>query len=134
MLPFEFVIEGPPVSQRTRRRVRRQAWVEAIRSRIRDSWPADEPPAESAILVSLSYLFVEVALDLDNVAKPFLDALKGIACQDDGQVTDLVLRKRGLAATLEVEKPSELLAASMETGREFLHVTLHEAPSQEVLP
>ncbi len=134
MLPFEFVIEGPPVSQQTRRRARRQAWVEAIRARIRGSWPADEPPVESALLVSLSYLFIEVAVDLDNVAKPFLDALKGIAYQDDGQVTDLILRKRSLSATLEVENPSELLATSIEAGREFLHVTLQEAPAQEVLP
>jgi crossover junction endodeoxyribonuclease RusA len=97
------VIEGPPVSQQTRRRARLRRWVEAIRFQIRSSWPADDGPVESAILVSLSYLFIEVALDLDNIAKPFLDALKGTAYRDDGQVTDLIMRKRSLTATLEVE-------------------------------
>ncbi len=110
MPPFEFVIDGPPVSQQTRRRARLRRWVQDIPSQIRHAWPADQPPVEHPILISLSYLFVEVALDLDNVAKPFLDALKGIAYRDDVQVTDLIVRKRSLSATLTVENPSELLA------------------------
>ncbi|MGH6906012.1 MAG: RusA family crossover junction endodeoxyribonuclease [Geminicoccaceae bacterium] len=93
MLPFEVVIHGPPVSQQTRRRARRRAWIEELREAVRNRWPAEEPPALGPISVTITHIYAEVAVDLDNLAKPVLDALKGLVCQDDGQVTDIKMRK-----------------------------------------
>jgi Endodeoxyribonuclease RusA len=45
------------------------------------------------------YFFVEGDLDLDNILKPILDSLKGIAYLDDSQVVEIVAAKRDLAAT-----------------------------------
>jgi crossover junction endodeoxyribonuclease RusA len=133
MLPFEFVIEGPPVSQQTRRRARRRAWIEEIRQAVIDRWPRDEPPALGSIRVSVTYVFAGAAVDLDNLAKPVLDALKGLVYQDDGQVTDIAMRKRDGAANLRISIPSSVLLGAFSRGQEFLHVVVDEAPDQELI-
>jgi crossover junction endodeoxyribonuclease RusA len=133
MLPFEFVIQGPPVSQQTRRRARLRAWIEELKEAIVDRWPADEPPTLGPIRVIITHIYVEVAVDLDNLAKPVLDALKGLVYQDDGQVTDIAMRKRDLARSLRIVSPSEMLLEALRRDAEFLHVLVEEAPDQELI-
>ena len=84
-------------------------------------------------MVRLTYLYDEAAADLENLAKPVLDALKGLAYLDDGQVTDMVIRKRKLAGIRRVEGSSPVLAAGLDRGRGFLYVVVADAPDQEVL-
>jgi crossover junction endodeoxyribonuclease RusA len=133
MLPFEFVIEGPPVSQQTRRRVRRRVWIEEIRQAIIARWPAGEAPTLGPIQVSMTYVFSGAAVDLDNLAKPVLDALKGLVYLDDGQVTDIAMRKRDMARDLRTSTPSPVLLSAFERGEEFLHILVEQAPDQELL-
>jgi crossover junction endodeoxyribonuclease RusA len=42
-------------------------------------------------------------MDIDNLPKPILDALKGLVYLDDTQITDVVCRKRNLHSDLRVE-------------------------------
>ncbi|MGH6899573.1 MAG: RusA family crossover junction endodeoxyribonuclease [Geminicoccaceae bacterium] len=133
MLPFEFVIEGPPVSQQTRRRARRRAWADHVRRRAMSHWPADEPPALGPIRVVITHVFAGASSDLDNLAKPVLDALQGLAYEDDGQVTDIVMKKRDLARNLRLEALIPLLLNALDRGEEFLHVLVEEAPDQEIV-
>lgn len=133
MLPFEFFIEGPPVSQQTRRRARRRAWIEEVREIIIGRWPAGEPPALGPIQISITYVFADVAVDLDNLAKPVLDALKGVVYEDDGQITDIAIRKRNMARDLRIVGPSPVLFDAFRRGREFLYILVEEAPDQELM-
>ena len=84
-------------------------------------------------MVRLTYLYHEVAVDLDNLAKPVLDALEGLAYLDDSQVTDVLVRKRRLAEIRRIADPSPVLAAGFSRGRGFLHIAIMDAPDQEVL-
>jgi crossover junction endodeoxyribonuclease RusA len=86
------------------------------------------------VLIRLTYFYGDVAVDLDNIAKPGLDGLKGLAYLDDDQVTDIVLGKRNLNAGLRIENPTPVLAGGFSLGTEFLHVLVEEAPDQELLP
>jgi crossover junction endodeoxyribonuclease RusA len=133
MLPFEFVVEGPPVSQQTRRRARRQAWVDELRRRAMSRWPAGEPPVPGAIQVGMTHIFTGVAGDLDNLAKPVLDALKGLVYEDDRQVTDLTMRKRDLGRDLRTDVRWPLFLQALTYGGEFLHVIVQRAPDQGVV-
>lgn len=132
MLPFEFVIEGPPVSQQTRRRARLRAWVAEVRRVAEQDWPTGALPASGPIKVTVTYLYDFDARDVDNLAKPILDALKGLAFLDDAQVTDLTSRKRNLANDLRVESPSPVLAAGLDLGTQFLHVRIEQTSDQEL--
>lgn len=133
MLPFEFLVPGPAVSQQTRRRARRRAWIDQVRSQVEEYW-GSKATEVGPVALTLTYLHDQVAGDLDNLAKPVLDALKGLVLDDDGQVTDLVLRKRSLSAVLRVEDPSPLLSGRFELGLPFLHVLVEIAPDQELVP
>lgn len=84
--------------------------------------------------LDLLYLFIGAAVDLDNLTKPFLDALKGLVYVDDNQVTDLIVRKRDLGHDLRLVDPSPVLAQGLEQGSEFLYVMVREAPLQDTIP
>lgn len=93
----------------------------------------DEPPYGGDILVAITYFFDGPSLDVDNVPKPVLDALKGLIYADDSQVTDLLCRKRDVDADLRLEEnASSVLLAALAGRDEFLHVVVADAPSQEV--
>jgi hypothetical protein len=62
-----------------------------------------------------------------------LDALKGLVYQDDGQITDIAMRKRDVARDLRISTPSPILLDALRRGKEFLHVVVEEAPDQGLM-
>ena len=66
-------------------------------------------------MVIIVYYYDNYLMDIDNVPKPILDALKGVVFEDDSQVTDLICRKR------------------YSPNNEFVSINVSEAPSQEVI-
>lgn len=126
-MKLEFIIEGPPVSQQTRRRARLRLWVESVRGCARKEWPSDEPPSMGAVSVQITYFYNEISMDLDNLAKPILDGLKGLAYVDDEQVVDVIIRKRNLSGRFRIDDPSGQLAIGLDRrDQEFLHVLVEE--------
>ena len=59
----------------------------------RQEWGV-EAPVTHPIMVTITYFFDDIPVDVDNIPKPILDALKGLAFRDDSQVYDLLCRKR----------------------------------------
>jgi hypothetical protein len=108
-------------------------WIETVRGEALKYWPTGDEPAPGAVLLEVSYLYKGTAADVDNIIKPIQDALKGLVYMDDGQVTDVVVRKRSLEGSLTVEDPSEVLAEGFDRGREFLYVVVRKAPDQRRL-
>ena len=129
MLPFEFVIDGPPVSQQARRREKVRAWKATVRQEAEKYWPAGELPVIHSVMVKITYFYDVVSVDVDNIVKPIQDALVGLVYIDDDQVTDVLSRKRELNGTFRIE--SEVLAEGFSRGGEFLYVKIEEAPSGE---
>jgi hypothetical protein len=84
-------------------------------------------------MLAITYFYDSVSIDVDNIPKPILDALKGLVYLEDDQVTDILCRKRNLNSDLRVENPSSVLADGLSRGNEFLHVVIEEAPDQEVI-
>lgn len=66
--------------------------------------------------------------DIDNTAKPIVDALEGLVYDDDYIVTDVLCRRRSLDSDLEIQKPSALLLRSLAANHEFVHVITDDAP------
>jgi crossover junction endodeoxyribonuclease RusA len=132
-LRFEFVIDGPPVSQQARRRDRVRQWRDEVRNIAEQYWPAGELPVTGSIMLTITYFYDSISMDVDNIAKPISDALKGLVYLDDEQVTDVLCRKRNLNSNLRLEKPSPILAEGLSRGSEFLYIVVEEAPNQEVI-
>ena len=83
-------------------------------------------------MVSITYFFEGGSLDVDNIPKPILDALKGLVYRDDSQVTDLLCRKRDLNGDLRIQNPSSVLLGTLQQSEQFLHITVISALNQEV--
>ena len=128
-IPFEFVIEGPPVSQQIRNRRhpgRREEWMQTVRTAAERRWDG-EPPFMGEVAVTITYVSSRARLDVDNIPKPILDALTGLVYADDRQVADLVCRN------LRIRNASPLFYESFRAGEQFLHVVVGNALVQEVI-
>ena len=84
-------------------------------------------------MLTITYLYDDVTMDVDNIPKPISDALNGIAFVDDDQVTDIVCRKRNINEDLRIESSSLMLNEAYRRGLHFLHIVVEEAPDQEVI-
>ncbi len=130
-LPFEFALEGPPVSQQARRRNRVERWVQDVRAAADQYWDGS-PPVDGAVAVSMVYIFDTVPFDVDNIPKPILDAMKGLVYSDDSQVSDLVCRKRDCEQTLHTAGVSHVFDECYCSYSQFRYIRVDEGNSQIV--
>jgi crossover junction endodeoxyribonuclease RusA len=128
MLPFEFTIEGPPVSQQTRRRDRLPPWRARVRAAAEGLWPAGSDPLEQELCLTIAFFYGATLVDVDNIVKPILDSIKGLIYKDDFQITDLISRKRSLAGPFRIEIDSLPLTEALERGQEFLYIRVTNPP------
>ena len=130
-MPLEFVIDGPTSSQGSSSRSR-QRWKQAVRTAAQKHWPHSKPFSEP-VLVSIANFFVgRQPADLDNMAKPILDALGTVVYEDDRQVSDLLCRKRALGDDLRILSPSQVLLARLAALGPFDHILADDALNRVV--
>lgn len=132
-LPFEFFVLGRPVSQQARRRYLVRNWVARVRGEAERHWNDVDAPHGGPAMVTLTYFYDDAPLDVDNIPKPVLDALKGLVYDDDSQVTDILCRKRMLDPALEIPDKSPMLNLALRHETSFLHVVIEEARDKEVI-
>ncbi|WP_423922147.1 RusA family crossover junction endodeoxyribonuclease [Candidatus Poriferisodalis sp.] len=125
-LPFEFCIEGPPVSQQANKKARCRDWRNAVRSAAMSEWDSSQP-IDGPVAVTISYIYEDASLDVDNVPKPILDALKNLVYPDDDQVFDLACHKRSSGGKLAWPNATSLLRQHAVVRNEFLHVLVDRA-------
>ena len=122
---LSFIVPSRPVSQQTGRRGRKTllpAWKAAVEAAARVALPSGFTPFSMPIEVRLT-CFLDFDIDVDNVAKPMLDALKGgIVLADDSLVAFLTVRKVNLNHLPNVTDPPPDVAAALASGRPFVHV------------
>lgn len=135
MLPFEFIIDGPPVSHQTRNPERLRAWQFAVRVAAKQYWPVALPPLSTQLKLSVTYYHdgVAVRIDNDNMVKPIQDALIGLVYADDRQITDTQIRKTDINGSFRVRGMSPVLAEGFCRGHEFLYIRIESAPDHEEL-
>lgn len=136
MTRFEFIVDGPPVSQQTRKRSkgnRLEAWRNTVRQEAEKYWSSEQKTATGLVMLQITYFYDSDKMDVDNIVKPIQDAMKGLAYVDDNQVSDLLVRKRNLSNNFRIENMTSTLAEGFARGNEFLHIVVIDAPNQEVI-
>lgn len=135
VLPFEFIVDGPPISYQTRHPARLRAWQTVVRTAATQRWPANMPPLTSRLKLTVTYYHdgIAVRMDNDNLVKPIQDALNGVVYADDRQITDTYVRKTDLNGSFRVRGMSPVLAEGFCRGSEFLFVRIELAPDHEEL-
>lgn len=133
LMKFEFIVDGPPVSQQTRRRERLRAWKLEVRREAEKYWTSEQKIATGAVMLQLTYFYDSIAMDVDNIVKPIQDAIIGLVYIDDDQVTDVLVRKRYLLGNFQEKGLTTILEEGFARKNEFLYIVVTEAPDQEVL-
>jgi crossover junction endodeoxyribonuclease RusA len=136
MIPFEFIVPGPPVSHQAKNRVRLEEWRNAVRGAAQQVWPPEDVPVRETLRITVFYYHDgdNVRLDNDNMLKPIQDALIGLVYEDDRFITDVTVRKTNLNGNFQVRGLSPVLAAGFRLDAEFLYVRLEHAPDHGGLP
>ena len=62
------------------------------------------------VTVTILYFYLGTPMDVDNMPKPIIDALKELVIRDDDQVTDLICRKRLLGDDFRAGSRSSILS------------------------
>ena len=135
MLPFEFIVDGPPVSQQARNRASLQAWKKTVRQEAARRWPQGQLPFTENLHIIVVYYheMLKVRIDNDNMVKPIQDALTGLVYVDDSQITDTEVRKTNLDGSFRVRGMSVVLAEGFCRGTEFIYVRVEESPDHAEL-
>ena len=134
MDPFEFFVEGPPLSQQTRNSERLREWKEYVRAEAAKLW-LNQTPVEVPLKLTVVYYHERqsVLIDHDNMIKPIQDALAGLIYKNDRQITDAQTRKTNIDGRFRLRRLSAVYARAFGGGREFVYIRIEEAPSHEEL-
>jgi len=125
MIPFDFIVQGPPVSQQTKNRARLQAWKLTVRQAATRYWNAADPPSMEQLSIIVTNFYETAAPDVDNIVKPIQDALIGLVYADDDQITDCNTRKRKIDGAFIVKGLSRALADGFVNFGDFVHVKVY---------
>ena len=128
-LPLEFCIVGAPRSQQASR-LGLRAWQRRVRSEAERRWEGGAP-FDGDVKIAITYFYNAAPMDVDNIPKPILDALKGLAYHDDSQITDLACRKRAVGIRYNVGRESRVLNRALDTGEPFVHILVEESEGPE---
>lgn len=119
LFPFEFYLAGTPISLQGRA-LSRERWksqvADAGRQRVAEmaKWSYLEP--EPLALTIYYFPIAPMGGDIDNIVKPIMDALIGIAYLDDNSIERATVQKFEPAVDWEFSEPSEQLAAALDTA------------------
>ena len=131
MLPFEFTILGPPVSQQSRNRARLRAWKTVVANAA--NVVANGAPVADDVAIEITYYYDGDTPDVDNIIKPIQDALKGVVYADDNQVVDTRSRKTRIDGSFTIRCASAVLLNAFAAGDPFLHVRITDPDDQSNL-
>jgi len=132
--PFEFFVEGPPISQQTRKPARLRDWKEYVRAEAAKLW-ANQAPVDGPLKLTVVYYHEgqSVSIDHDNMVKPIQDALAGLVYRNDRQITDAQTRKTNIDGRFRLRHLSAVYARAFGGGRAFVYIRIEEAPNHEEL-
>jgi hypothetical protein len=137
---MEFIVVGTPRSanapNRSRRRWRERA-ARAVRERLREEGGPERADQDLTVLIIYFYQG-ENTLDVDNIAKPLLDGLKGAVFRNDGQISEIRVRKSRFSAGLPLTGASLYLLNAIErmsqSSSDFVYVRTDPAPDHGRIP
>ncbi len=128
MLTFEFTVPGPPLSHQARDRQKLATWRAVVRAAAFARWGTHVPIKVSLRMTVVYYHRGEfVRIDNDNLVKPIQDSLNGLVYEDDGQITDVAVRKSNINGAFRICGASLVLLTAFHEGREFVHVRVEPA-------
>jgi crossover junction endodeoxyribonuclease RusA len=127
MIPFEFTIKGPPISQQAKSSSRNR-WKTAVTAAAKAALPTGSMPVTKDVAISITYYYDGDTPDVDNIIKPIQDALIGIVYADDAQVVQAKSSKTRIDGSFTIRGASAVLLLAFSERDTFVHVHVTEPP------
>jgi len=126
--PFEFIVEGVPVSLQAKRAKTRENWMNRIRVAARECLPPNHFATDHPMEVTIYYFSdTKAGGDLDNLIKPILDSLEGCIYIDDSQVERILIQRFEPCHIDVFEQVTEKLAEAREMGGQRVYIRIDES-------
>ena len=132
-LPLEFILIGSPRSQQASR-IGLRAWRRRVQEEAERHLESGGAPFDGNVKIAILYFYDDAPMDVDNIPKPILDALKGLVYNDDSQITDLVCRKRVVGTRYDDETESHILNGALDLEEPFVYILIEESEILEGTP
>ncbi len=132
---FDFVVRGTPRTVQTKRSSRRQKWQEDVRAAATAAWPSGAEPWQGELSARIIFFFTsKTDIDVDNIIKPILDSLKGLAFANDNIIFEVTCRKTPQADGLVVRNAPWGLVEALKSREDFIFVRIGRGPDHTELP
>lgn len=133
MRRFEFVVAGVPKSATAKSKPKwQERVVAAAKSRMPDDWQLLAEPV-TAVIVHF-HRDAASGVDMDNLSKPILDALKKVLIVDDAFVVQLIARRTHLRSGLTIWDVTPELAKGLAGSGDFVFVRIDDPPDHGHIP
>lgn len=130
LYPFEFSIGGTPLSLQAKNRAHLATWKDSVRAAALERRDDVAPGCflDDVRLAATIFYFTPAPLqgDVDNIVKPILDALVGVAYIDDQALERVIVQKFEPDTGATFSSPSEQLAAALDAHRPRVYVRVDD--------
>lgn len=134
---LEFVVLGPPVSNQQstpQGRANLAAWRATIAGAATLAWPNAPLTIELKAVIINFYAGNEPSVDTDNMSKPILDEMQGIAYVNDRQVVQAELTHVRLDGAYQIGGVRPVIVNALQAQAQFVYVRVEDPVNPFPLP
>lgn len=132
--PFEFIVDGTPVSLQAKRPESVREWKARIVAASNAGLPEGHFATADRLAVTLYYFpAAPMQGDIDNIVKPILDAMCKHIYLDDRQVERLLIQKFEPDNIFVFASPSSALADALNRAKPTLYIRLSDNPLEDLV-
>jgi crossover junction endodeoxyribonuclease RusA len=134
---LEFVVPGPPISNQqstAQGKANLAAWRATIAGAAMLAWPNAPLTSELKAVIINFYAGNEPSVDTDNMSKPILDAMEGIAYGKDRQVVQTQLAHARLSGAYQVGGVRPIIVNALQGQAQFVYVSIEDPENPFTLP
>ncbi len=134
---LEFVVTGPPISNQQstpQGRANLAAWRATIAGAATLAWPNAPLTIELKAVIINFYAGNEPSVDADNMSKPILDAMQGIAYGNDRQVVQTQLTHARLGGAYQIGGVRPIIVNGLQAQAQFVYVSIEDPENPFTLP
>ncbi len=129
IFPFEVLVAGTPASHQAKGSSKPR-WMTTVadiaRARVKDmvefTWLDQRPLALSVFFFTPD----PMEGDIDNIIKPIMDSLVGVAYLDDRAIERVLAQKFELGVDWTFAQPSEVLAAALDVTEPVVYIRIDD--------
>jgi Holliday junction resolvase RusA-like endonuclease len=136
-LHLEFVVLGPPISNQqssVQGRANLATWRATIAGAATLAWPNAPLVIELKAIIINCYAGNEPSVDTDNMSKPILEAMQGIAYIDDRQVVQAEFTHARLGGAYQIGGVRQIIVNALQAQAQFVYVRIEDPVNPFPLP